>query len=99
MENKEKSVKSVGFQKMLYICMAKSARNDHLCTKETWRKQMRPKANGVKDIDIHIITRSEELPELDGSNFFHSPLLFRMAEQTPGLTPYMVVACQKNGTP
>ena len=99
MEYKEKSVKSVGFQKMLYICMAKSARNDHLCTKETWRKRMKPKANGVKDIDIHIITRSEELPELDGSNFFHSPLLFRMAEQTPGQTPYMVVACQKNGTP
>ena len=46
----------------------------------------------IQKIDISIVTRSEELPEMTSEKFFHSPELFRMIEQTPGQTPYMVVA-------
>ena len=45
------------------------------------------------DVSIDIITRSEDLPRLEGSKkFFHSDELFRIVEQTRGQTPYMVVA-------
>ena len=46
----------------------------------------------VQQIEINIITRSEELPKMAWANFFHSPELFRIVEQTQGQTPYMVVA-------
>ena len=48
---------------------------------------------------LQIYTQGEELPTLSESNFFHSPTLFRMMEQTPGVTPYMVVAEDEQGKP
>lgn len=48
-------------------------------------------------IKVRIITRSEELPPMTCSNFFHSPELFRICEMTSGLTPFMAVA-EENGT-
>ena len=47
------------------------------------------------DISIDIITRSEKLPPMSSHNFFHSPELFRIVEQTRGQTPYMVVALRQ----
>lgn len=46
----------------------------------------------MQNYTIRIYTKSEELPVLTSRSFFHSPELFRMIEQTPGLTPYMAVA-------
>ena len=48
--------------------------------------------NQMEGVSIGIITRSERLPEMSEKNFFHSPELFRIVEQTRGQTPYMVVA-------
>ncbi len=39
-----------------------------------------------------IYKKSEELPAIAESNFFHSRKLFDLYEQTPGMKPYMVVA-------
>lgn len=44
---------------------------------------------------IEIITRSDKLPTMSERNFFHSPELFRIVEQTRGQTPYMVVAMRE----
>lgn len=52
----------------------------------------------VNTTTIHIVTKSKELPQLDGSNFFHSPELFRMMEDTPATSPYMVIAKAADGT-
>ncbi len=46
----------------------------------------------MNDISITIITKSEDLPQMECNNFFHSDELFRMIERTPGQSPYMVVA-------
>ncbi len=46
----------------------------------------------MEGIRVEIITRSEALPEIWGSNFFHSAELFQMIERTPGQWPYMVLA-------
>jgi len=47
-------------------------------------------------ITVDIVTRSEDLPEMACGNFFHSCELFRIAEQTPGQRPYMVIALQES---
>jgi hypothetical protein len=47
--------------------------------------------------NIRIIDRSEDLPEMKSYNFFHSPELFRIIEQTPGNYPYMVIATDDKG--
>jgi hypothetical protein len=46
----------------------------------------------VNNIIIKIITRAEDLPYIESRNFFHSPELFNIIEQSPSLTPYMVLA-------
>jgi hypothetical protein len=44
-----------------------------------------------------IYHKSEELPELEGTNFFHSRQLFEICEQVPRLRPYMVVVTEESG--
>ena len=46
----------------------------------------------VNDISIIICTDSEELPEFQASDFFHSSELFRIYKDTPRHRPVMVVA-------
>lgn len=46
----------------------------------------------MNDFSIRIYTESNELPELQEGNFFHSKTLFLIEEQTPKDTPYMAVA-------
>lgn len=48
----------------------------------------------MSDTEVRIISKSEDLPALESDNFFHSPDLFRIIEQTPGQSPYMAVAVQ-----
>jgi len=47
--------------------------------------------------EIRIITKQNDLPELDDSNFFHSRQLFEIVKQTPRQKPYMVVAQTAEG--
>ncbi len=47
--------------------------------------------------DIRIITRGKDLPEMHCRSFFHSTELFHILEQTPGSTPYMVIALNESG--
>ena len=50
----------------------------------------------MNELEINIYVKSEDLPPtLLASNFFHSQELFRIAELSPGNTPYMVVAEDK----
>lgn len=44
-----------------------------------------------------IYRKSEELPMLEGANFFHSRQLFELCEQVPRLRPYMVVTTDESG--
>ncbi len=48
-------------------------------------------------LTVKIFTRSEKLPELSQSNFFHSTELFHIIEKTPGQSPYMAVASNGSG--
>lgn len=49
--------------------------------------------------EVNIYAKSEDLPTtLLAGNFFHSQELFRIAELSPGDSPYMVVATEK-GSP
>ncbi len=50
----------------------------------------------MNGITVRIISRSRELPAMPDNDFFHSPGLFRIAEQSPGHTPFMVV-CEDQG--
>lgn len=50
--------------------------------------------NGLKTT---LYTKSNRLPELDESNFFHSRELFEIASQAPRQKPVMVVATDENG--
>lgn len=52
----------------------------------------------MENIRIAIYTKAEELPQLLEGNIFHSAELFRMMEQTPGLTPCMTVALRDDGS-
>lgn len=49
------------------------------------------------DITISVFTQERELPELPGSNVFHSAGLFRLYAHTPRHAPYMVVAADGQG--
>lgn len=46
----------------------------------------------MKDINVAIITKSGELPEMKCTNFFHSTDLFKIIENTPGQRPMMAIA-------
>jgi hypothetical protein len=52
----------------------------------------------MNEPSVRIIDREEELPELRGTNFFHSRQLFELARQTPRQKPYMVIAQTADGT-
>lgn len=51
----------------------------------------------MKGLTTTIYRKSSELPELEGSNFFHSRQLFEILEKTPRQKPYMVVARDESG--
>ncbi|MCR4773876.1 MAG: GNAT family N-acetyltransferase [Prevotella sp.] len=46
----------------------------------------------MEDINVRIIAKACELPELHSTDFFHSPELFRIMENTSGHSPYMLIA-------
>ena len=46
----------------------------------------------MNNIDVVIVSRSEDLPRMQCRYFFHSPELFRITEKTQGQKPYMVIA-------
>lgn len=48
-------------------------------------------------MEIRVYTNSEELPQLDCSNFFHSQELFWMIEHTPRMSPCMAIAQDESG--
>ncbi len=51
----------------------------------------------MNQLKTSIITRQEQLPSLDDSNFFHSRQLFELTKSTPRQKPYMVVAQDDGG--
>ncbi|MBR4388563.1 MAG: GNAT family N-acetyltransferase [Prevotella sp.] len=51
----------------------------------------------MESCQIVIVTRSKELPAMECKDFFHSTEMFHIWEQTPGSTPYMVIAQDANG--
>ena len=44
-----------------------------------------------------IYRKSQELPEMEDSNFFHSRRLMEIVEKTPRQKPYMVVTTDESG--
>ena len=50
------------------------------------------------NINIRIISKSEELPQMECQNFFHSTDMFKIIEQTPHHHPYMVIASRADGS-
>jgi len=48
------------------------------------------------DAKVRIISKIEELPEIESYNIFHSVELFQILKNTPGHRPYMVVAEDAN---
>ena len=51
----------------------------------------------MKEVNVRIVSKHAELPLMNDSNFFHSPQLFKIIEDTPGHTPYMAVATDASG--
>lgn len=51
----------------------------------------------MEGISVRIISRSNDLPAMSDNDFFHSPGLFRIAAQSPGHAPLMVVAVNGEG--
>lgn len=51
----------------------------------------------MKQLIIEIITKSEDLPELEYKDFFHSKSLFCLCENTPRIKPLMVVCKDADG--
>lgn len=49
----------------------------------------------MDDIQLSIISKSSELPQMECKNFFHSIELFKIAERASRHTPYMVIAHNK----
>ncbi len=45
----------------------------------------------MKNISVSVYNHSEDLPEMEYKNFFHSKSLFRIYEMTAGYFPYMIV--------
>ena len=48
-------------------------------------------------MNITIYTHTDELPQLSSANYFHSPELMALYEQTPRHRPYMAVATDADG--
>lgn len=46
---------------------------------------------------VQIITHSTDLPDIKCRDFFHSVDLFKILEQTPGSSPYMVIVTDESG--
>ncbi|MBR6867601.1 MAG: GNAT family N-acetyltransferase [Prevotella sp.] len=51
----------------------------------------------MNDVQVHIITQTNELPTMDNANFFHSRQLFEIIKQTPRQRPYMAVVETADG--
>ena len=51
----------------------------------------------MNEYSVNIITKGEELPQMQCTNFFHSVDLFRIIENTPGQRPFMAVAYDRRG--
>ena len=51
----------------------------------------------MTEYSVNIITKGEELPQMQCTNFFHSVDLFRIIENTPGQRPFMAVAYDGRG--
>lgn len=51
----------------------------------------------MNEYSVNIITKGEELPQMQCTNFFHSVDLFRIIENTPGQRPFMAVAYDCRG--
>lgn len=51
----------------------------------------------MQDMEVSIITRSEELPAMASRNFFHSKEFFLILEKTPGCSPYMCLCTDEHG--
>ena len=52
----------------------------------------------MQEVEVRIITNSNDIPPMEGSNVFHSRQLFCMYEQTPRIKPIMIVATNRGGT-
>ena len=52
----------------------------------------------LMNLTVSIISKSEELPQIECRDFFHSTKMFRIAEKTPGFTPFMAIAQREDGT-
>ena len=50
------------------------------------------------NLTVSIISKSEELPYMECRDFFHSIKMFRIAEKTPGFTPFMAIAQREDGS-
>ena len=51
----------------------------------------------VSQYKINLYTKGSKLPQLSGANFFHSPEMFHIIENSPGQRPYMAVAFDAHG--
>lgn len=51
----------------------------------------------MKEVKVKIISKYKELPTMNDNNFFHSPQLFKIIENTPAHTPYMAIATNSEG--
>ena len=51
----------------------------------------------MNSIQVTIYERADKLPELSGDNFFHSPQLMQLCQQTPRQKPLMAVATADDG--
>jgi len=51
----------------------------------------------VKELNITICRKTEELPDLKDANFFHSRRLFEVCRNVPRQKPYMVVVSDQEG--
>ena len=52
---------------------------------------------GVKEWNVEIFTKSDDLQDIPSGNIFHSRQLFIVYEHTPRHSPYMVVARDEEG--
>lgn len=46
----------------------------------------------MNGINVVVVSKSKNLPQMQCSNFFHSEDLFKIIENTPGQKPYMAIA-------
>lgn len=46
----------------------------------------------MSEINVVVISKSEDLPRMESGSFFHSEDFFKIIEKTPGQKPYMAVA-------